>query len=94
MFWIGVGFICAIQPAQSRRMLDSKGINHILTHSHDYPKPEVASFHLSQILGKGTCPPRGSLCPANILNAGLLVVEGIYDCATFIVFDAKPEYRR
>ena len=34
-------------------MLDAKGINHILTHSHDYPKPEVASFHLSQVLGKG-----------------------------------------
>lgn len=59
-------------------MLDAKGINHILTHSHDYPKPEVASFHLSQILGKGARLPDASLAPAYPLGAGLLVVEGIY----------------
>ncbi|KAI0712911.1 cytochrome P450 [Fomitopsis betulina] len=34
-------------------MLDAKGINYILTHAQDYPKPELASYHLSQIVGKG-----------------------------------------
>ncbi|KZT74142.1 cytochrome P450 [Daedalea quercina L-15889] len=34
-------------------MLDTKAMNHVLTHSHDYPKPEMVRFNLGEILGKG-----------------------------------------
>ncbi|KAH9842389.1 cytochrome P450 [Rhodofomes roseus] len=34
-------------------MQDTKAINHVLTHSHDFPKPEIVRFNLGQILGKG-----------------------------------------
>ncbi|EPS98326.1 hypothetical protein FOMPIDRAFT_1024652 [Fomitopsis schrenkii] len=34
-------------------MLDTKAINYILTHSHDYPKPDMMRFALSKIVGPG-----------------------------------------
>lgn len=37
-------------------MLDTKAINYILTHSHDYPKPDMMRFALSKIVGPGMCP--------------------------------------
>ncbi|KAH9930922.1 cytochrome P450 [Fomitopsis serialis] len=39
--------------ADALLMLDTKAVNHVLTHSHDYPKPEIARFNLGLILGKG-----------------------------------------
>lgn len=33
--------------------VDPKAINYILTHSHDYPKPEMTRFALSKIVGPG-----------------------------------------
>ena len=33
--------------------LDTKAINYILTHSHDFPKPEMTRFALSNIVGPG-----------------------------------------
>ncbi|KAI0725523.1 cytochrome P450 [Fomitopsis betulina] len=56
-------------------MLDAKGINHILTHSHDYPKPEVASFHLSQIVGKGAWVSNPAFGPAQIRGVTDIFVD-------------------
>ncbi|PCH34322.1 cytochrome P450 [Wolfiporia cocos MD-104 SS10] len=39
--------------------MDTKALNHILTHSSEYPKPEAARFGLSQLLGKGVLVVEG-----------------------------------
>ena len=57
--------------------LDTKAINYVLTHSHDYPKPEMTRFALSQIVGPGMyllLLRLSSLLTGH--NTGLLVVEG------------------
>ncbi|CCM04147.1 uncharacterized protein FIBRA_06309 [Fibroporia radiculosa] len=33
--------------------LDTRAVGHILSHSYDYPKPEMSRFTLSQVLGAG-----------------------------------------
>jgi len=37
-------FLCA---------MDSRAVNHVLSHPYDYHKPEVARYNLSQIVGAG-----------------------------------------
>ncbi|KAI0736683.1 cytochrome P450 [Fomitopsis betulina] len=39
--------------------VDPKAINYILTHSHDYPKPEMTRFALSKIVGPGVLVVEG-----------------------------------
>jgi hypothetical protein len=34
--------------------MDTRAINHILTHNYDYQKPEQTRYPLSEILGDGT----------------------------------------
>ncbi|PCH43005.1 cytochrome P450 [Wolfiporia cocos MD-104 SS10] len=33
--------------------IDTRALNHILSHSHDYPKPPGADLHLGSVLGRG-----------------------------------------
>lgn len=46
----------AIFSQQSDRLYttDLRALNHILTHSVDYQKPEMARFNLARLLGDGT----------------------------------------
>ena len=43
--------------------LDTRAINHILTHSTDYQKPESLRKGLAQLLGEGVLFTEGKLCP-------------------------------
>jgi hypothetical protein len=33
--------------------MDSRAVNHVLSHPYDYHKPEIARYNLSQIVGAG-----------------------------------------
>lgn len=35
--------------------VDPRALNHVLTHSSDYPKPEMARSGLATLFGEGKC---------------------------------------
>lgn len=41
--------------------MDTRALNHILTHSAEYQKPEGARNNLAQILGKGVLFTEGTV---------------------------------
>ena len=43
--------------------MDTRAINHVLTHSNDYQKPAQIRYTLSQILGEG-----GLLLPSSLAH--------------------------
>ena len=57
--------------------MDTRAINHVLTHSSDYQKPSQVRYNLSQLFGEGGLIPRMAPVRARQPRViGVLFVEG------------------
>lgn len=70
--------------SQSDRLftMDTRALNHVLTHSSDYQKPSQVRYNLSRILGEGAC--QCVYCYPRVTSeiiSGVLFVEGAISAA-------------
>jgi hypothetical protein len=56
--------------------MDTRALNHVLTHSSDYQKPPQLRYNLARILGEGACQCVYCYPPVSDMVSGVLFVEG------------------